>query len=294
MNDTLFIEPKALMEKLDKTNLKIFDATFYLPDSGLIAEDEYQKEHIPNSTFFDINKIADPDNTLPHMIPSKDLFSKMMQNLGLNNDDEIVIYDNSPFLSSARAWFLFRYFGQEKVSIMQGGLDNWKKCGGTVSNKVNNLKLGNYTANKERKELVFNLDQMIKASKDKDNVIDSFEEPEGIHFVCCINDSSDKILGVNGVYKNERVHESIDVWWLGWFYVLPSEQHKGIGQILFDQTLKFCKNRKDCRKIYVDVSSLPEYITAKRFYIKNGFIIEGILKDFYDRGEDQFVMGLTL
>ena len=48
------------------------------------------------------------------MIPSKDLFSKMMQNLGLNNDDEIVIYDNSPFLSSARAWFLFRYFGQEK------------------------------------------------------------------------------------------------------------------------------------------------------------------------------------
>ena len=50
-------------------------------------------------------------------------------------------------------------------------LDNWKKCGGTVSNKVNNLKLGNYTANKERKELVVNLDQMIKASKDKDNVI---------------------------------------------------------------------------------------------------------------------------
>ena len=171
MNDTLFIEPKALIEKLDKTNLKILDATFYLPDSGLIAEDEYQKEHIPNSTFFDINKIADPDNTLPHMIPSKDLFSKMMQNLGLNNDDEIVIYDNSPFLSSARAWFLFRYFGQEKVSIMQGGLDNWKKCGGTVSNKVNNIKLGNYTANKERKELVINLDQMIKASKDKNNVI---------------------------------------------------------------------------------------------------------------------------
>ena len=51
MNNTLFIEPKALMEKMDETNLKILDATFYLPDSGLIAEDEYQKEHIPNSTF---------------------------------------------------------------------------------------------------------------------------------------------------------------------------------------------------------------------------------------------------
>jgi len=114
VNDTLFIEPKALIEKLDKTNLKILDATFYLPDSGLIAEEEYQKEHIPNSIFFDINKIADPDNSLPHMIPSKDLFSKMMQNLGLNNDDEIVIYDNSPFLSSARAWFLFDILVKKK------------------------------------------------------------------------------------------------------------------------------------------------------------------------------------
>ena len=54
---------------------------------------------------------------------------------------------------------------------MQGGIDNWKKCGGTVSNKENNIKLGNYTANKERKELVINLGQMIKASKDKNNVI---------------------------------------------------------------------------------------------------------------------------
>ena len=171
MNNTLFLEPQTLKNIYDKPNLKILDATFFLPDSDLDAEEEYKKKHIPNSVFFDINKIADPKNPLPHMIPSKEQFSIMMQNLGLNNQDEIIIYDNSPLLSSARAWFLFRYFGQEKVSIMQGGLDNWKKCGGTVSNKINNIKLGNYTANKERKELVVNLDQMIKASKNRENVV---------------------------------------------------------------------------------------------------------------------------
>ena len=53
-----------------------------------------KKKHIPGAVFFDINKVADPNNSLPHMIPQKDLFSKMMQNLGLNNGDEIVIYDN--------------------------------------------------------------------------------------------------------------------------------------------------------------------------------------------------------
>ena len=171
MNDTLFIEPKALIEKLDKTNLKILDATFYLPDSGLIAEDEYQKEHIPNSIFFDINKIADPDNTLPHMIPSKDLFSKMMQNLGLNNDDEIVIYDNSPFLSSARAWFLFRYFGHENIFILNGGLKNWEKSGGEITNKKTVIPKGDFQSKTEKKDLVVDLNQMISVSNDNSKLI---------------------------------------------------------------------------------------------------------------------------
>ena len=170
MND-LFIEPKTLMSKLGNINLKIFDATFYLPDSGLVAEDEYKKKHIPNAIFFDINKIADPNNSLPHMIPSKDLFSKMMQNIGLNKDDEIIIYDNSPFLSSARAWFLFRYFGHDKIFIMQGGVKNWENNGGNITNGNVVLEKGNYIASADRKELVVNLDQMILASQNKENVI---------------------------------------------------------------------------------------------------------------------------
>ena len=171
MNDDLFVEPKILMTKIDKLSFKILDATFYLPDSGLNAEEEYKKKHIPGAVFFDINKVADPNNSLPHMIPQKDLFSKMMQNLGLNNEDEIVIYDNSSFLSSARAWFLFRYFGHDKVSIMQGGLENWKNSGGNISEENVVIKKGNYTAKDEKKDLVVNLDQMIIATQNKEKVI---------------------------------------------------------------------------------------------------------------------------
>jgi thiosulfate/3-mercaptopyruvate sulfurtransferase len=171
MNDDLFIEPSTLMSKIDNINLKILDATFYLPDSGLIAEEEYKKKHIPNAIFFDINKVADPNNSLPHMIPSKDLFSKMMQSIGLNKDDEIIIYDNSPFLSSARAWFLFRYFGHDKILIMQGGVKNWENNGGNITNGNVVLEKGNFIASAERKELVVNLDQMILASQNKENVI---------------------------------------------------------------------------------------------------------------------------
>ena len=171
MNNTLFIEPKTLKNIYDKPNIKILDATFFLPDSGLDAEDEYKKNHIPNSVFFDINKIADPKNPLPHMIPSKELFSIMMQNLGINNQDEIIIYDNSPLLSSARAWFLFRYFGHKNIFILNGGLKNWEKNGGKITNKKTIISTGNFQSNTEKKNLVVDLNQMISFSDNNSKLI---------------------------------------------------------------------------------------------------------------------------
>ena len=171
MKNSLFIEPKSLKSKSIKPNIKILDATFFLPDSGLDAEEEYKKKHIPNSVFFDINKIADPKNPLPHMIPSKELFSLMMQNLGLNNQDEIIIYDNSPLLSSARAWFLFRYFGHEKIFILNGGLKNWEKSGGEITNKKTLISTGNFQSKTEKKDLVVGLNEMISFSKNNSKLI---------------------------------------------------------------------------------------------------------------------------
>ena len=171
MKNSLFIEPKILKSKSDKQNVKIMDATFFLPDSILDAEEEYKKKHIPNSVFFDINKIADPKNPLPHMIPSKEIFSIMMQNLGLNNQDEIIIYDNSPLLSSARAWFLFRYFGHENIFILNGGLKNWEKNGGEITNKKTIISTGNFHSKTEKKDLVVGLNEMISFSKNNSKLI---------------------------------------------------------------------------------------------------------------------------
>ena len=171
MNNTLFIQPQTLKKICDNPNIKILDATFFLPDSGLDAEEEYKKKHIPNSVFFDINKIADPKNPLPHMIPSKEIFSMMMQNLGINNQDEIIIYDNSPLLSSARAWFLFRYFGHENIFILNGGLKNWEKNEGVITNKKTIISKGDFESKTEKKELVIDLNQMISVSNNNSKLI---------------------------------------------------------------------------------------------------------------------------
>lgn len=168
----LFIEPDDLKLKINKNKyIKILDATFYLPDSGLNAEKEYNDKHIKGAVFFDINKIADPQNSLPHMIPSKEIFSEMMKNLGLNNDDEIIIYDNSPILSSARAWFLLRYFNHNKIFILKGGIKNWLKHNGMITSDLTVINKGNFTTQNEKKDLVKSLSNMIELSNKNDQLI---------------------------------------------------------------------------------------------------------------------------
>ena len=167
-----FNEFQKILANVD--SILIFDATYYLPNTGLVAKDEYEKEHIVNSLFFDIDKISDPnEKILPHMFPSKETFTYHMQKFGLNDNDTIVIYDNSPLFSSARCWFLLRYFGKKKVYIFQGGIQEWKKNGGkTKSFKDNNkFQKGNFIAQEKNTELLIKIDEIKKTSISKSKKI---------------------------------------------------------------------------------------------------------------------------
>ena len=101
--DNLFLKP----------NTVFLDATFHLPNSGRNALDEFNNKHIPNARFFDIDQISDKKSSLPHMLPDEEYFSKMVSSLGIKNDDTVIVYDNSIFFSSARAWWMFKIFGHE-------------------------------------------------------------------------------------------------------------------------------------------------------------------------------------
>ena len=95
----------------------------------------------------------------------------MMKNLGLNNDDEIIIYDNSPILSSARAWFLLRYFNHNKIFILKGGIKNWLKHNGMITSDLTVINKGNFTTQNEKKNLVKSLSNMIELSNKNDQLI---------------------------------------------------------------------------------------------------------------------------
>jgi thiosulfate/3-mercaptopyruvate sulfurtransferase len=95
---------------------------------------------------FDIDKIADKSSPLPHTLPAADQFQSQMQDLGIENDDHVIVYCDSVFLSSARAWWMLRLFGHEKVSVLDGGLKSWlARSGATESGPTIDAAKGGFT-----------------------------------------------------------------------------------------------------------------------------------------------------
>jgi thiosulfate/3-mercaptopyruvate sulfurtransferase len=114
-----------LAGELGAPDLRILDATTFLPGTGRDARAEYEAAHIPGALFFDHAEVSDPANPSPHGWPPAHLFASRMRALGLNDHDRIVIYDNSPIHTSARAWYLLRSFGARQVALLDGGLQKW-------------------------------------------------------------------------------------------------------------------------------------------------------------------------
>ena len=121
-----------LAAHLGEPDLKVVDATFYLPHLKRDARAEFEQAHIPGAVFFDIDAIADHANPLPHMLPDPKAFADAVGALGIATGDRVVVYGGRGLIASARVWWTFRAFGHERVAVLDGGLATWKKEGRPV------------------------------------------------------------------------------------------------------------------------------------------------------------------
>lgn len=130
-----YAHPEALVTtdwlaaRLDDPRVRIVDASFTLPGITPTARENYHREHIPGAVFFDIDDIAEPGTSLPHMIPSPDLFAQKIGALGIGNEDRVIVYDTNGLSSAGRAWWMLRMFGHPDVALLNGGLPKWKAEG---------------------------------------------------------------------------------------------------------------------------------------------------------------------
>ena len=121
-----------LAEHLSESNLRVVDASFFLPAQNRDPRAEFRERHLPGAVFFDIDEIADPLSGLPHMLPTAEQFGQQVGALGIASTDRIVAYDADHFLASARAWWMFRAMGHEQVTVLDGGLSAWLAAGQPV------------------------------------------------------------------------------------------------------------------------------------------------------------------
>jgi len=145
---------------LDKNlnNVKIIDCSWHMPQTKRVGFEEYKKVHIPNAVFFDLDKNSKKNTSLPHMLVEKADWEKIVSKMGIQNDDKIILYDNSDVISSCRCWFNFIYFGHksEMVHVLNGGLKKWIKEKRKITKDLKNIEISEYKGS-ENKELIKNI-----------------------------------------------------------------------------------------------------------------------------------------
>ena len=132
-------DPKTLVSTtwlaahIKDPDLRIFDASWYLPDMNRDAKAEYAAGHIPGARFFDIDEISDHRSEMPHMAPPVEKFMSRMRAMGVGDGHQVVVYDGAGLFSAARVWWLFRLMGQKNIAVLDGGLPKWKAEGHPVT-----------------------------------------------------------------------------------------------------------------------------------------------------------------
>ncbi|MFZ3033042.1 MAG: 3-mercaptopyruvate sulfurtransferase [Parvibaculum sp.] len=149
-----------LAAHLDAPDVRIVDASWYLPTAQRDPKAEYDAEHIPGAMFFDIDEIADTSSPFPHMLPSPEKFSSRVRALGIGDGTRIIVYDGAGIFSAPRVWWMFRVMGFSDVAVLDGGLRKWKAEGRPLTDERPRPSPRHFTA-RRKATLVRNLSAML-------------------------------------------------------------------------------------------------------------------------------------
>jgi thiosulfate/3-mercaptopyruvate sulfurtransferase len=169
----LLVSTDWLANEIGASDLRVVDATWFMPDAGRNAQAEYEGGHIPSAVFMDLEELADANSSLPNTLPPPEKFASRMQSLGLGDGSRIVVYDDSPFKSAARAWWMLTLFGAHDVAILDGGIAKWKAEGRPLETGKPTLRHRHFTVWKDDKAVRSKADMLANLHSKDANVVDA-------------------------------------------------------------------------------------------------------------------------
>ena len=211
-----------LAGNLGNSSIKPIDATWYLPPTDRNAASEYAASHIPGAVYFDIDAIADQASGLPHTMPSAAQFADAVGALGIHNDDHVIVYDSQGIYSAPRVWWMFRAFGHDRVSVLNGGLPGWRRGGHQLTADPTNPAPNEYRAHPVTR-LVAGLSDVRKAIEDAAPMIADVRAPgrfKGTAAEPRPGVRSGHMPGARNLHYAQLLDEA------GEFYLPPAELHR--------------------------------------------------------------------
>ncbi|MGH1367899.1 MAG: 3-mercaptopyruvate sulfurtransferase [Maritimibacter sp.] len=178
-----YSDPKTLVstdwlaKHLKDPDLRVLDASWYLPEAGRDPKAEYDAAHIPGARFFDIDEIADLRSDLPHMVPPVEKFMSRMRAMGIGDGHQVVVYDGAGVMSAPRVWWLFRLMGKMDIAVLDGGLPKWQAEGHPVDDMPAHIRDRHMTTQVQA-DMVKDVTQVAAAAKLGDWTIVDARAPE--------------------------------------------------------------------------------------------------------------------
>lgn len=169
-------DPKTLVSTdwlaahLKDPDLRILDASMFLPGGDRDAKAEYDKAHIPGARFFDVDEISDLRSDLPHMVPPVEKFMSRMRAMGVGDGHQVVVYDSQGIYSAPRVWWLFKLMGQNNIAVLDGGLPKWV-AEGRETEDMPPIVRDRHMTTRRQSHMVKDVTQVSSASKLGDYVI---------------------------------------------------------------------------------------------------------------------------
>lgn len=160
------VSPAWLAERLEAPDIRVIDATWFMPSDPRDAKALYAERRIPGAVFFDIDEIADTESDLPHMLPAPEKFASRMKKRGIGDGTRVVVYDNQGIFSAARVWWTFRVMGHEDVVVLDGGFPAWERAGYEIETGPPQQRMERHFTPRVRADLVRDLSDMRRAIED--------------------------------------------------------------------------------------------------------------------------------
>lgn len=147
----------------------------HLEDSDLVIIDSrsqgFEEGHIPGAVNLSSGKINDVENEINGFLLDEEPFGELLSSLGVNQDSNIVVYDDGNALSATRIFYALEYYGlKDQVKVLNGGYPAWLIAGHDISVDPVQPAAGNFVA-KANANLVSSKDQVLEQLDHEDVVL---------------------------------------------------------------------------------------------------------------------------